>query len=77
MPKWDETRNIDMAIDCNPKAKNTNGGVSDPQEGIPSRQNVNWIHSYFIGNSLFDTKKLYEKLVEEINQNKPKKANDE
>ena len=77
VPKWDETRNIDMAIDCNPKAKNTNGGVSDPQEGIPSRQNVNWIHSYFIGNSLFDTKKLYEKLVEEINQNKPKKANDE
>ena len=77
VPKWDETRNVDMAIDCNPKAKNTNGGGSDPQEGNSGRQNVNWIHSYFIGNSLFDTKKLYEKLVEEINPNKPKKGNDE
>ena len=67
VPKWGKDRNIDMAIDCNPKNQRTNEGGADPQEGNSGNKKVNWIHSYFIGNSLFDTKKLYEKLADEIN----------
>ena len=50
-------RNVDMAKDCNP---------AGPQKGA-----VKWIHSYFIGNSLFDTTVLYEALVKEIGSTKP------
>ena len=77
VPKWGREYNIDMAIDCNPKAQNTQEGTSDPLLGNPGSKIVNWKHSYFIGNSLFDTKKLYEKLVEKISPNKPKEVNNE
>ena len=66
-----------MAIDCNPKAQNVNEGGLDPHEGNTGSKECNWKHSYFMGNSLFDTKKLYEKLVEEINPHKPKKGKNE
>ena len=56
VPKWNndsgednETRNIDMAIECAPKGRK-----------------VEWVHSYFIDFSLFDTQILYEKIVQQI-----------
>ena len=77
VPKWDKTRNVDMAIVCNPKAQRTNEGGADPQEENSGSKKINWIHSYFIGNSLFDTKKLYEKLVEKINPCKLEEVDNE
>ena len=53
-------RNIDMAEECKP--------------GGPKSGTVNWIHSYFIQNSYFDTCVLYEKLVEHIGSRKQKKG---
>ena len=67
VPKWGERRNIDMAIDCNPKVRGTTLGSSEGQTNGSEIQAVNWVHSYFIGNSLFDTKKLYDKIITEIN----------
>ena len=69
VPKWDDfsdqqeegdaesqsgriPRNVDMSKDCKPKGR--------------TESQVNWIHSYFILNSYFDTCVLYEKLVEHI-----------
>ena len=52
--------NIDMAEECKPDG--------------PKADTVNWIHSYFIQNSLFDTYVLYEKLVEHIGSRKRKKG---
>jgi len=49
-------RNVNMAVDCNP---------SGPRRGA-----VKWVHSYFIRNSLFDTKVLYETLVKTIGSTK-------
>ena len=77
MPKWGKEYNIDMAIDFNPNAQSTNEGAPDPQMGNPGSEIVDWKHSYFIGNSPFDTKKLYEKLVEKISPKKPKEVNNE
>ena len=37
---------------------------------------VKWVHSYFIGNSLFDIRKLYEKLVKQISSTKPEEDQD-
>ena len=73
VPKWGKD-NIDMAIVCNPKASRTNEGGEDPQGGEFENEEVDWKHSYFIGNSLFDTKKLYEKLVEKINPKRTKEG---
>ena len=77
VPKWGKEYNIDMAIDFNPNAQSTNEGAPDPQMGNPGSEIVDWKHSYFIGNSPFDTKKLYEKLVEKISPKKPKEVNNE
>ena len=59
VPKWVKTGpgdvkkcNVDMATDCNPAG--------------PNNGTVEWVHSYFIKNSLFDTKVLYETLAKEI-----------
>ena len=73
VPKWDRARlgeslgqtdsddvkirNVDMSTDCNP---------AGPKKGA-----VKWIHSYFISNSLFDTKVLYDALAREIGTTKP------
>ena len=79
VPKWDNfseqqgegdaesqsgmiSRNVDMSTDCKPKGK--------------TESQVNWIHSYFIQNSYFDTCVLYEKLVEHIGSFKQKKGSD-
>ena len=48
-------RNVDMARNCLPKG----------------RKELPWIHSYFIKNSLFDTKVLFKALVEKIGSTKP------
>jgi len=69
VPKWGKDCNADMAIVCNPKAQSANEEAQDPQGGNSGSKKCNWKHSYFIGNSLFDTKKLYEKLAGEINTN--------
>ena len=53
----DPMRNVDMATDCNPAG--------------PGKDAVNWIHSYFIENSLFDTNVLFDKLAKEIGSTKP------
>ena len=59
VPKWETAgNNIDMAVYCNPAEK--------------SNKPVKWVHSYFIGNSLFDTRKLYEELVKQIGSTKTK-----
>ncbi|MBR4257937.1 MAG: hypothetical protein IKQ17_02790, partial [Kiritimatiellae bacterium] len=77
VPNWStEGRNVDMAKECNPKAVSPGGAqveldTEDDDEGM-----VNWIHSYFIGKSLFDTKLLYEKLVGHIGSTKPKERVD-
>jgi hypothetical protein len=77
VPNWStEGRNVDMAKECNPKAVSPGGAqveldTEDDDEGM-----VNWIHSYFIGKSLFDTKLLYEKLVGHIGSTKPKERAD-
>ena len=76
VPKWGKD-NIDMAIDFNPNAQSTKEATPDPQMGNPGSEIVDWKHSYFIENSLFDTNKLYEKPVEKINPNKPKEVNNE
>ncbi len=76
VPKWGKD-NIDMAIDFNPNAQSTKEATPDPQMGNPGSEIVDWKHSYFIENSLFDTNNLYEKLVEKINPNKPKEVNNE
>ena len=77
VPKWDDfpdqqgegdaesqsgriPRNVDMSKDCKPKGR--------------TESQVNWIHSYFIQNSYFDTCVLYEKLVEHIGSRKQKKG---
>ena len=49
-------RNIDMATNCIPDNLDV--------EEMP------WVHSYFIGNSLFDTRVLYEALVQMIGSTK-------
>ena len=67
VPKWGKKLNIDMAIDCNPKDQGANWGGPGEQEDDSRNKAFNWVHSYFIGNSLFETKKLYEKLSSEIN----------
>ena len=65
VPKWNGkklfwssnkglARNIDMSRECVPEG----------------RDELPWIHSYFIGNSMFDTQVLYEKLVEQIGSTK-------
>ena len=61
VPKWNndsdediETRNIDMATECVPEG----------------RDELPWIHSYFIDNSLFDTQVLYDRIVEQIGSTK-------
>ncbi len=74
VPKWGEKRNIDMAIDCNPKVRGTTLGSSEGQTHGSEIQAVNWVHSYFIGNSLFDTQLLYMELVKRINPRKPMKG---
>ena len=51
-----------MSRDCKPKGK--------------TESQVNWIHSYFIQNSYFDTCVLYEKIVEHIGSCKQKKGSD-
>ena len=59
VPKWEAAgKNIDMAVYCNPAEK--------------SNKTVKWVHSYFIGNSLFDTRKLYEELVKQIGSTQAK-----
>ena len=58
VPKW-RGNNVDMANQCKPEGQG---------EGP-----VNLIHSYFIQRSLFDTRVLFEKLVENIGTTKPKK----
>ena len=63
VPKWGETRNVDMAIVCNPKASRTNEGGEHPQGGEFENEKADWKHSYFIGNSLFDTWLLYMEIV--------------
>ena len=54
-------RNVDMATNCVPKG----------------RTELPWIHSYFIQNSLFDTKVLYEALVKKIGSTKPVNQNED
>ena len=50
-------RNVDMATKCVPKGRK--------EKELP------WIHSYFIKNSLLDTKVLYDALVKRIGTTKP------
>ena len=50
-------RNVNMAKNCIPDGHG--------KEELP------WIHSYFIKNSLFDTKVLFKALVEKIGSTKP------
>ena len=59
-------RNVNMARNCVPG--------SDEDNANEDEKEVPWIHSYFIGNSLFDTTILYEALVEQIGSTKPQKS---
>jgi len=57
VPKWDAAgNNVDMAVECNPSKE--------------SEKPVEWVHSYFIRKSLFETKILYENLVDRIGSTK-------
>ncbi len=56
-------RNVNMAKNCIPDGR----GIKE----LP------WIHSYFIQNSLFDTKVLYEALVEKIGTTKTVKPKED
>ena len=69
--------------DCSP----FDSGEGDPESTINSRiRNINmayecnpkgsveWVHSYFIQMSYFDTSLLYEKLVEHIGSKKQRKG---
>ena len=62
----DVIRNINMARNCVPG--------TDEDKANESEKELPWIHSYFIENSLFDTKILYEALVEQIGSTKPQKT---
>ena len=61
----DVIRNINMARNC------VQG--NDEDKANESEKELPWIHSYFIENSLFDTKILYETLVEQIGSTIPQK----
>ena len=77
VPKWTaEGRNINMAIACNPKSGNTDGSQDEFEVENDEEIEVDWVHSYFIGKSLFDTKLLYEKLVGHIGSTKPNERTD-
>ena len=55
--KSNTLRNVNMAKECIPK------GLGDVAE-------LNWIHSYFISISLFETCELFSSLAKEIGLNK-------
>ena len=59
-------RNVNMARNCVPGTNSKD--VNEDEKEVP------WIHSYFIGNSLFDTTILYEALVEQIGTTKTKEV---
>ena len=82
MPKWGEPVqgnimdyqdygrglicNVNMAMNCVPRTE-----VDDENE---DEEELPWIHSYFIENSLFDTSVLFEAIVEQIGSTKPREA---
>jgi len=59
-------RNVNMAVNCLPDT--AEDGVGKAETELP------WVHSYFIGNSLFETTILFEALVEQIGSTKPKEV---
>ena len=72
MPKWGATVHGNLL-----KQKRSNpgvfGNVNMAANCIPGNLDVEempWVHSYFIGNSLFDTRVLYEALVQIIGSTK-------
>ena len=64
-----------MARNCVPGTDEDNANEDDDDEDDTNEDDkeLPWIHSYFIENSLFDTKILYETLVEQIGSTKPQK----
>ena len=72
VPKWTaDGRNINMARECKPKDNNSEDPQTELGEGDDEGNEVNWIHSYFISKSLFDTQILYDKLVKQIGSTIP------
>ena len=67
--------NVNMARNCVPGTDEDNANEDDDDEDDTNEDDkeLPWIHSYFIENSLFDTKILYETLVEQIGSTKPQK----
>ena len=58
--------NVNMAMNCVPRTE------VDDENG--DEEELPWIHSYFIENSLFDTSVLFEAIVEQIGSTKPREA---
>ena len=70
--KWKaDERNINMARECKPRDNNSEDSQTELAEGDDEEKEVNWIHSYFISKSLFETQILYGKLVKQIGSTKP------
>ena len=67
--------NVNMARNCVPGTDEDDANEDDDDEDDANEDDkeLPWIHSYFIENSLFDTKILYETLVEQIGSTKPQK----
>ena len=67
--------NVNMARNCVPGTDEDDANEDDVDEDDTNEDDkeLPWIHSYFIENSLFDTKILYETLVEQIGSTKPQK----
>ena len=90
VPKWgapaltrnSKARNVNMAVICKP----VNKPKKDEDQLAPEspanetsldgkkKEEVNWVHSYFIQMSLFDTKILYEMLVSHIGSTIPEET---
>jgi hypothetical protein len=84
VPQWGVgRRNVDMAITRKSQAQDQeessvepdgdsgddgNPDILDQGQEIEIVKRGKWVHSYFIEMSLFETKELYERLVNEINK---------
>ena len=64
-------RNVNMARNCVPDTGEDDANEDDTNE---DDKELPWIHSYFIGNSLFDTAVLYDAIVKQIGSTNPKEV---
>ena len=61
---------------ANPVPKWGGDNVDMAKECVPTgRDELPWVHSYFIGNSLFDTQVLFERIVKIVGTTKKGSAN--